>query len=369
MINRYDNDGRFRDGDGWEHWERGDGVFGSGDGDGEWERRRREQRKAEYRQEVKRRCSILGFSMAGLMVLSQVVGILFGLLSYFLSSHAVMGLGGELFKLLHSDWFSVAGLNLVSYALVLPPVYWMMKRVPEVRVEKKKVRLRKFFMFLVLAFGLGYLSNMAGSALNFLLSRLLGRRVSDMIPVNSLLQDMNWATALYISVIGPVIEEFVFRWLLLNRLRPLGEKAAILFSALMFGLMHGNISQFFYATAICIVFGYIAVKTGRIVHTAVLHIIFNSFTTALAYAIASEGTFFILFYYNIILLFPVIMLGSIVAAVVLMIVNWEKTKLRNGDWPEGVEYRDFSSAMLWNPGVCVFTLLSLCMAAFFVFFA
>lgn len=322
----------------------------------------------EYRKLVRRDCSIIGFSLAVMIVLSQLVGLAVWAVSSYLAAHTVMGVGGELFKMIHSDWFNVAGINLLSYALVIPVMMAMLKQVPEERIERKKMRLGKFLMFLVLIFGLGYLSNMAGQAVNSILARMVGRQVSDMAPIGEMLKHLNWHTAIYISLIGPVIEEFIFRWLILNRLRPIGEKAAILFSALMFGLMHGNISQFFYAAAIGIVFGYIAVKTGRIFYSAVLHIIFNSFSTILAGSMI-VGSKLGFFYYAIMLAVPVVMLGTIIGAIIILLVNWKKTRLRRGDWPEGVEYRDFVSAMYFNPGVVVFALLCLAMACFYIFFA
>lgn len=353
MSNQYDDGGE---------------SFYSECGSPEEEARRLKQRKLEYRKLVRHNCSIIGFSLAAMILLSQLVGLVVWGVSSYLAAHAVMGVGGELFKMIHSDWFNVAGINLLSYALVIPVMMSMLEQVPEERIERKKMRLGKFLMFLVLIFGLGYLSNMAGSAINSVLARMVGRKVSDMAPIGEMLKHLNWSTAIYISLIGPVIEEFVFRWLILNRLRPMGDKAAILFSALMFGLMHGNISQFFYAAAIGIVFGYIAVKTGRIFYSAILHIIFNSFSTILAGSMI-VGSNLGFFYYAIILAVPVIMAGTIIGAIVIVLVNRKKTRLQRGNWPDGVEYRDFSSAMFLNPGVGVFSLLCLAMACFYIFLA
>ena len=56
----------------------------------------------------------------------------------------------------------------------------------------------------------------------------------------------------------------------------------MVFTAVMFGLMHGNVAQFLYAAAIGLIFGYVAVRTNRILYTVILHIMVNSFGTVLA---------------------------------------------------------------------------------------
>lgn len=316
----------------------------------------------EYRQEVRHICSVLGWSLVVLVVLTQLAGILFGLLGYLLSYYKVMGIGAEIYKILNSDWFMTAITPLLAYALVLPVTFAIMEHVPEVIPEKKRMRPGKFIMFFILIMGAGYILNIAGSFLNMMAAAATNRSAYNMNPVNNLFESLNLPVVLYVSLFGPIIEEYIFRWKLLNRLRPLGEKAAILFSALMFGLMHGNLSQTLYATAIGIVLGYVAVKTGRLKYNCILHIMINSYSTLLVLIIAGEE---ITIAY--LLAVPVITLGIIIASIVIFCVNVKKTRLLPGRWPERIEYRDFSSAMYLNSGVIVFIVLSLMMAAFYLF--
>ncbi len=316
----------------------------------------------EYRGRVRHTCSVLGWALAALTLLTLVVGLFIELAAYLLSHYKVMGLGAEIYKILQSDWFSVAGTSLIGYALVLPVVFSIMDHVPEVLPEKKRMRIGKFIMFFILAQGFGYILNFAGGIINMIVASMTGRNAAAMNPVNGLLDGMSWLTLLYVSVIGPIIEEYVFRWKLLNRLRPLGEKAAILFSAVTFGLLHGNLTQMLYATAIGIVFGYVAVKTGRIKYNCIMHIMVNSFSTLLVLLI-DRGGLFLLF---ILATVPFIVIGLVIAAIIIFCVNVKRTWLAPGDWPEGVAYRDFSSAMFLNSGVLVFALLNLLTAAFYL---
>lgn len=77
-------------------------------------------------------------------------------------------------------------------------------------------------------------------------------------------------------ILAPLFEEFWFRGLVLHSLKPYGNGFAIFVSALLFGLTHSNLAQFFYATVIGIVLGYVAVQTHSIVTTTVMHALFNS---------------------------------------------------------------------------------------------
>lgn len=83
-------------------------------------------------------------------------------------------------------------------------------------------------------------------------------------------------TFVQLAVIAPIFEELWFRGLVLESLRPYGNGFAIFISAILFGLTHSNFEQFFYAAALGVFLGYIAVSTRSIVTTTVMHALFNS---------------------------------------------------------------------------------------------
>lgn len=90
--------------------------------------------------------------------------------------------------------------------------------------------------------------------------------------------DMPTAVLMFIqlAIIAPVFEELWFRGLVLESLRPYGNGFAIFISAILFGLTHSNFEQFFYAAALGVFLGYIAVSTRSIVTTTIMHAMFNS---------------------------------------------------------------------------------------------
>lgn len=90
--------------------------------------------------------------------------------------------------------------------------------------------------------------------------------------------DTGSAVVLFVqlTVLAPIFEEFWCRGLIIESLRPYGNGFAIFVSALLFGTIHANFAQFFYATALGIFLGYIYVSTGSLVTTTIMHAMFNS---------------------------------------------------------------------------------------------
>ncbi|MCR5503182.1 MAG: CPBP family intramembrane metalloprotease [Lachnospiraceae bacterium] len=97
------------------------------------------------------------------------------------------------------------------------------------------------------------------------------------LEVADLLTGLNPVFSLiFIVILAPVAEELLFRKFLIDRIYGYGEAMAILLSGLMFGLYHGNLQQFIYATTIGSCFAYIYTRTGRIRYTIILHMLINS---------------------------------------------------------------------------------------------
>ena len=80
---------------------------------------------------------------------------------------------------------------------------------------------------------------------------------------------------LYVALFAPVFEEILFRGLILHNLLPYGKKIAIVGSAFLFGMFHGNLVQSPYAFLVGLVLGYVTVEYS-IVWAIALHM-FNNF--------------------------------------------------------------------------------------------
>ncbi len=82
--------------------------------------------------------------------------------------------------------------------------------------------------------------------------------------------------AFCICIIAPVVEEFIFRDILLKPLRAFGDFTAAVVSGLIFGLYHANFDQFAYAALVGFFYSLIAVKYNTIFPTIFLHALNNT---------------------------------------------------------------------------------------------
>lgn len=169
------------------------------------------------------------------------------------------------------------------------PAAWLVLRGTEEAPPQPGAPLGpgRFFRSYLAGLGLMYLVNLATLALMGLVGLLRGQTVEN--PVDNM-ADYPLALSLLLGcVIAPVCEEYLFRGLLLNRLRPYGERFAVWASALCFGLFHGNFSQFFYACAIGVLFAGVVLKTGRLRQAMLLHALINFVGTGLIPLLSGLG--------------------------------------------------------------------------------
>lgn len=94
---------------------------------------------------------------------------------------------------------------------------------------------------------------------------------------------------LYIAILPAICEELVFRGVIANGLKKYGVVVASLLSAFFFALIHQNLQQLVYQFVIGFVFAYIALKTGSIIYTMILHFLNNFFVLLSTYISQQSG--------------------------------------------------------------------------------
>ena len=132
-------------------------------------------------------------------------------------------------------------------------------------------------------------------------------------------------TFIYGSFVAPVVEEIIFRKLLLDRLRRFGDLAAILLSGIVFGLFHMNLLQFLYASVLGFIFAYVTLKTNTIRYSIILHVLINMIGTVVAPLLLKSGDNFIYILPMILWIMTSITIGSLVFA-----LNIGKVKFNKG---------------------------------------
>lgn len=163
---------------------------------------------------------------------------------------------------------------ICNYILPFPILIYLMGKIDSQTPEKNTLTVKRFITYIAVTLTLMWAGNIIGLAITSLISFTTPFDVSN--PVQSMINSSDiWLNLMLISIIGPIFEEIFFRKLLIDRTIKYGAKASILLSALMFGLFHGNLNQFFYAFLIGGFFAYVYIRTGKIKYTILLHIIVN----------------------------------------------------------------------------------------------
>ena len=179
-------------------------------------------------------------------------------------------------SVVETDWFIWALSLLPMYLIGLPLMLSYAKKVPAAKPEKHKMKFGHWIVALLMSFGVLYAGNYIGTFLSTLIDTLRGKETSGIV-ADALAMSSPLFSFIAVVIIAPILEELVFRSFIINRTRAYGEKTAVVFSSLLFGLYHGNIQQFFYAFGLGILFGFIYVRTGKVKYTILLHMIINFF--------------------------------------------------------------------------------------------
>ena len=215
----------------------------------------------------KRAFSLTALSVAVLTICAPLIslGVMYALSLFGLSDYAVIVLVAQLI-------FYLAAVGIVKlFTLRLPKAPTPLK---------SRLRFGDFLIFLTMCFGLLYVGAFIGAYATELVAALVdGTSVN---PVDDLVNSLPlWCTVLITVVMAPIMEEIVFRRVLLDAIRPFGDLTACLTSALLFGFFHMNLTQFFYAAALGFILGYVMVRTNRIICPILLHAIINLFGSVL----------------------------------------------------------------------------------------
>ena len=100
------------------------------------------------------------------------------------------------------------------------------------------------------------------------------------------------------AVTPALVEEFACRGIIMGSLRKFGDGFAIVASAVVFGLMHGNFQQIPFAFLMGLILGFAAVKTGSLRVSVAIHFFNNFISVFFSYLPESINENFInLFYY------------------------------------------------------------------------
>ena len=163
---------------------------------------------------------------------------------------------------------------ICMYVIAFPIFLLMVGRLPKSERQKDSISFKEFgYIFLVseaIMLAGSIFSEWFVSTLETKAGFQVANTTSDLIMGSPI-----WVVILVVVVIGPIVEELIFRKVIIDRMSVYGDRAAVLMSSIAFGLFHGNFHQLFYATALGLVLGYVYTKTRRCIYTVLLHMMVN----------------------------------------------------------------------------------------------
>lgn len=288
------------------------------------EQYQKQKEKKNDKKLLKTMCNWFGLSIVSFTVLATIFGVIIGLLSGVISK----------IKLLYTDDnMSMAYQIIASVLFIFIPfaiAYVVLKKkkiagiLPMGTTYNKKAAISLTMLCIPLMLFSTFAINFVSTIIQNIFGITFTTGVEDpaIIGVDGFL-----IATLSTAVLPAVLEELIIRGIVMQPLRRFGDKFAIVASALIFGIMHGNMVQIPYTVVAGLFLGYLVIATGSLWPSIILHFINNFYSVVLlavydnfgdtAGAVAS------------VLFIGLFIVSGIVGGLLYFPMNY-KTKLKNG---------------------------------------
>ena len=157
--------------------------------------------------------------------------------------------------------------RIYRWILSLPIIYYFVKTYNKYEYFKtnEKLNVKDFNTYFALVFFIGNICNL----LIISIFKFKGR--------TPLINEPLYIDVIMAVFVAPILEEIVFRGVIMNNLRKYGIRVAIIINSLLFGLSHYNIEMIVPAFLTGIIFSYIAYKYS-IKYSILIHFFINAVT-------------------------------------------------------------------------------------------
>lgn len=157
--------------------------------------------------------------------------------------------------------------RIYRWILSLPIIYYFVKTYNKYEYFKtnEKLNVKDFNTYFALVFFIGNICNL----LIISIFKFKGR--------TPLINEPLYIDVIMAVFVAPILEEIVFRGVIMNNLRKYGIRVAIIINSLLFGLSHYNIEMIVPAFLTGIIFSYVAYKYS-IKYSILIHFFINVVT-------------------------------------------------------------------------------------------
>lgn len=272
--------------------------------------------------------------------------------------------------------------SAIQYLIAIPVAWLILRNAPSNPPTKRKARAKDFFFLFVMLYPVALAGSIMGDNINAVISKVFD--ISIFNPIHLILNRANpIVMLLLIGIIGPIAEELITRKLIIDKTVKYGEGIALVLSATVFALIHGNFYQSFYAFGLGACFAYIYIKTGSIKYSSIMHIIINSSSVFLFLCLKGSGltesylteltnnpnrtellsfvnSLSVINYFciSLIALYFIIYAVFVIMGIILWIKKFKSLKLNSGEFTT-CSKKEKLSIMFLNWGMLIFILVSI----------
>ena len=235
----------------------------------------KQQEKKNDKKILKTIGALCGFSIVVYFVASTLIGVAIAFLNKYLPKLDFIydqGLGSWAFS-------SIATVLFIGLPFLATYIILRAKKITGI-LPMGTTYNKKASTYLVIAFlPLTLLSTFLINFISLMVQSFMGvdftSGMEDMAVTS--VKDFLFMT-LFVAIIPAILEEVAIRGVLLQPLRRFGDGFAIVVSAVIFSLLHGNMVQIPYTVIAGIYFGYVMVATGSLWPSIILHFLNNFYS-------------------------------------------------------------------------------------------
>lgn len=178
-------------------------------------------------------------------------------------------------KIFGSGVFNILLSIGAQYLIAFPIFILIMRRGSKpTPVEGRKMPFRELALLTLIAEALMLFGSMIGNFIAGVFAGIFGDAPSNSL--DEVLSDTPiWLMIVSVVILAPIVEEIIFRKMIIDRLAPYGGAMAVMISSIAFMLIHANVYQFPYALMVGIVLGYVYIRSGNVKYTIAIHMIMN----------------------------------------------------------------------------------------------
>lgn len=169
-------------------------------------------------------------------------------------------------------------IMFAMYLIGEPLMLFIVSRVPVEgkAVEKKKMPVGHLIIAILMCYGGMMLGNVVGTGITSVIGIFKQAPVDN--PLVSVVGMINpFVNFLFIVIVAPIMEELLFRKVLIDRIAKYGEAVAVTVSSIMFALYHENLNQAVYTVFMGALLAFVYVKTRNVKYPIIIHMVTNFF--------------------------------------------------------------------------------------------